>query len=77
MTAITPDEALLTLIELAELYERVSRVIGEARPSKFSALYVRRAAALRWVLAETAYGVDETTVLLDDPEEETPCRRCC
>lgn len=74
---MTRNEAILTLVEMAELYERVLRVIGDTKPSKFSALYVRRAAALRWVLNETAYPVDPTTVIQDDPEEDTPCRRCC
>jgi len=55
---ITPDDAIVTLVELAEMYERVGAGLSSRPDSKFAALYRRRAAALRWILELTAYPVE-------------------
>ncbi|HXU02146.1 MAG TPA: hypothetical protein VN903_14350 [Polyangia bacterium] len=58
---LTPTEHVETLISLARHYEKAVEHFtraGESPAGKISTLYAKRAAAIRWILAETAHGVD-------------------
>lgn len=65
--AATPDDHLRVLVELAEHYEKATAhfVRAGVEPMRgIPAAYAKRAAAIRWILAETAYGVDPSEVVL-------------
>jgi len=63
---MTPDEHVKTLTELAEHYEKANAhfLRNGAVPGRgITATYAKRAAAIRWVLALNAFGVDESEVV--------------
>ncbi len=54
MTDLTPSECVTELLETAADFDKLSRV----GPKRKRADYKRRAEAIRWIVAETAYGTD-------------------
>jgi len=65
--APTPDQHIGELVTLAEHYEKAAAHFGragvESHPTTIRGLYERRAAAIRWILAVTAHGVDESEIV--------------
>lgn len=60
---MTNDEHLDTLDQLATWYELSAKHFNRAAPTPIGQLHARRAAAIQWILAETAHGTDEGTPL--------------
>lgn len=62
---MNPDECVAELTKLADHYERAVKFFREdAEVGRITALYKRRAEAIRWILALNAYGVAEHEVVL-------------
>lgn len=57
MTQRTPDEHLDVLRKMLKDHEYMANAMF-TRQSRFSRLHGERADALRWILEETAYGVE-------------------
>lgn len=55
MTDLTPTEAVTTLLDTADDFDKLSRV----GPRSARESYAKRAQAIRWIIAETAYPIEE------------------
>jgi hypothetical protein len=55
----TNDEHLAELLKLAAMYEKSADYFGTH--THIGGLHARRAAAIRWLLAETAHPIEEHT----------------
>lgn len=60
----TPDEHIAVLVTMAEDFERCVGYLRDADASSYAKTLRARAAAIRWLLAETAYGVDPEEIVV-------------
>lgn len=59
----TNDEHLAELLELAEVNEKTAAWMTKQTATPIAKKCAKRAAAIRWILAETAHPVEENTAV--------------
>lgn len=63
VTTITPDDHIATLREMVRSFEASASWLNKQGPTAMGNCRARRAAAIRWLLEQNAYGVEATEVV--------------
>ena len=58
LSTLTPDDHLASLREMVRSFEASAKWLNNLGPTMLGNHKARRAAAIRWILEETAHGVD-------------------
>lgn len=64
MPLATPDDHIRVLETMAADFERCAGYLRTPHDTRYGQLLLKRAAAIRWLLAETAYGVDNGEIVI-------------